>query len=499
MKTNRSEIRLLSYFAGLCLQAFALTILPCSGRAAGAFEVYPGPGVGTYKTDLYRVEVGNGGQWLDSYTYKVARKSVTNWHKNETPSVNFTTFGTSGPTTVRVSRLAGRITSIAISPKSKNIVATLVNGQAIFILKPYDKAWVTINGDDANPLFIFADPPKPEVPEGAIYYGPGVHNIGLAKAVANGQTIYLDGGAWVIGTIDLRKRRDVRIIGPGVLSGEFIAAEHLPKDATIYRMIFGDGSNTLPKDNRVEDITIVNAPSYNICNGPDYIGNVKLLSPWYWSTDGFHMSPGSASRLSIIENCFAFIADDVFFPRYNYKGNIEIRNCFVSTANNSVFNICYWGDTLKHNHTMYAHDIDIKNYLGMGTEAIFKASVDNATNSGVKNMTFENIRIENDVPGRIWLIENRSYFWGVGTGHSVNTKLGNTYNMVFRNIAVAGRQGIKSTLLGLNAQNGHHDYLFDNVTINGVRLDDGNFRTYFDINQYAWNIRFTAEAHPGGF
>jgi hypothetical protein len=63
---------------------------------------------------------------------------------------------------------------------------------------------------------------------------------------------------------------------------------------------------------------------------------------------------------------------------------------------------------------------------------------------------------------------------------------------------VAGRQGIKSTLLGLNAENGHHDYLFDNVTINGVRLDDSNYRTYFDINQYAWNIRFTAEAHPGG-
>ena len=462
---------------------------------AGAVEVYPGPGLDKYKTNLYRVEVWNGGQWLDSYTYKVARKSVTNWHRNAVPSVNFTTFGTSGAVNVRISKLAGKITSVEISPKSKKIAAMIIDGRATFTLKPYDKAWVTIDGDDANPLLVFADPPKPVAPSGALYYGPGVHDIGLEKAPADGQTIYLDGGAWVIGTIDLRKRQNVKIMGPGVLSGEFMTGEQLHTAKMTHFMIFGDGSDSAPKNNRVEGITIVNSPSYNICHGPDYIGNVKLLSPWYWSTDGFHMSPGRTSKLSVIENCFAFVADDIFFPRYNYKGNIEIRNCFVSTPNNSVFNICYWGDTLKHDYTMYAHDIDIKNYLGGGTEAIFKASIDGATNLGIKNMTFENIRVENDVFGRILLIENRNYFWP-DQSKRPETKLGNTYNLVFRNITVTGTQGMKSTLLGLDANNGHHDFLFENVTINGVTLDSSNYQKYFDINQYSWNIRFAAGS-PG--
>ena len=212
-------------------------------------------------------------------------------------------------------------------------------------------------------------------------------------------------------------------------------------------MIFGDGSNTAPKNNRVEGITIVNAPAYNFCHGPDYVGNVKLLSPWRWSTDGFHVSPGSDSGLTLIENCFAFIGDDVFFPSYNFQGNIEIRNCFVSTTNNSVFNLCYWGHTLKHDYTFYAHDIDIKNYLPAASDAIWKASVNKAPDTGIKNMTFENIRVENDVLGRIWLIENRAYFWPNQTTQP-ETRQGNTYNLIFRNITIAGIEGGKEYASG---------------------------------------------------
>src|SRR5262245_27201175 len=85
-------------------------------------EVYPGPpGNDNYLSKLYTVEVFDGTWWLSSYTYSYNRKSKVPWHENEYPSVNFTTFGTNGPLQVRITSLAGPISSIEISPKSKKI------------------------------------------------------------------------------------------------------------------------------------------------------------------------------------------------------------------------------------------------------------------------------------------------------------------------------------------------------------------------------------------
>lgn len=471
-----------------------------AGRTA--VEVYPGPGVDQYQSDLYRVEVKDGSRWRESYTYKVARRSVIRSFSppdGGNSSVNFTTFGTSGSVMVRVSKAHGTIHSIEISPKSKSIVATIIEGRAQFQLNPWEKAWVIVDRDEYNPLFIYADPPKPAIPRGAIYFGTGVHDIGLARKVGNGRTVYLDGGAWVIGTFDLTGQSHVTISGPGVLSGEKYSYEDiqgLPLMArAAYSMIRGTGSAGT-HDNRLERITIVNSPYYNVMPAFEYIGGVKLLSPWTYSTDGFHLI-GHPNTLSILEHCFAFIGDDVIFPRENYEGNLEYRDSFFSATNNSVFQICYWGEPLTYNHTAYIHDIDVKNYLIRDNSAVFKASINGTQQTGVMNMTFENIRIEGDLMCPLILIENRHYFWPNQT-KKPETALGNTYNMVFRNVSVFGRQaGPKSTLLGLDDENGHHDYLFDHVSIHGVTLTADNYSDYIRINKYVWNIQFIGAGSSG--
>ncbi len=479
------------------LLAVCLAFLPAA--AAAGIEVYPGPGANAYKTDLYRVEVQDGARWLDSYTYKVARKSVTGWQSGKIASVNFTTFGTTAPATVRVTKLGAAIGSLTLSPLSKNIPCSLVAGQAIITLKPLEKAWIVFDGDEGAPLFLFADAPKPPVPPGALYYGPGIHEIGLAAAITDDSTLYLDGGAWVIGTLDLRNHKGVTIEGPGVLSGEKWPPEVVSKikDKTVYHMIIGDKASS-SRDNRLKDITIVNAPSYHMQGGPEYIGGVKLISPWFYSTDGFQQTPRGPGRQALIEHCFAFVGDDVFFPRANYQGNIEIRDCFVSATNNSVFQICYWGDPLDHDFKMYAHDIDIKNYLAGANHnnALFRASINNTPKTGVKNMTFENIHIEGVVPCPLVQIENREYFWPKQTTKP-ETKQGNASNFVFRNITatVPADQAtlVKSTLLGLDEQNGLHGFLFENVKINGTTLTSANCTDYFKVNPFVSNLCFVAK------
>jgi hypothetical protein len=340
--------------------------LPSKSEFNGILEVYPGLSNNLYRSPLYTVEVWNGEDWLDSYTYYASRTSVTNWHKDRNPSVSFTTFGTTTEIYIRLRGLQNNIRSVQISPKAKNIDVQISDGMAHFKLSKLDKVWVIINNNDSNPLFICADPPKPEIPSDAVYFGPGVHEIGQLYRPKNDQTIYLDGGAWVMGNFDIRGINNIKIIGPGVLSGELWRGETLGnmtfEKSKEYFMILGDygAQNT---GNLLEGVTIVNTPGYCTFGGLNVIRNVKLLSPWFWSIDGFYVMPDRMTRQGLVEDCLAFIGDDVFFPRDNVFGDITIRNCLVGTTNNNVFCMSYWPQSLAYDYYTRVENIDIKTYF----------------------------------------------------------------------------------------------------------------------------------------
>jgi len=64
------------------------------------------------------------------------------------------------------------------------------------------------------PICIFADPPEvdpptgPDPAAGLVYFGPGVHRVGVINVTAN-QSVYIAGGAHVYGQI-----RAVRTLWP---------------------------------------------------------------------------------------------------------------------------------------------------------------------------------------------------------------------------------------------------------------------------------------------
>src|SRR5437867_850447 len=143
-----------------------VAVFLCAAVAAATVEIYPGPpgpgplpGGATYQSTLYQVEVFDGASWIPAYVYEFSRKSVTHWHTNTYPTVNFLTFGTTGPVSVRVTKIGASISSVDVSPHSKNIPVQLSGGQAVLTLNQNNKVWITPNGDDANPLFTLPDPP----------------------------------------------------------------------------------------------------------------------------------------------------------------------------------------------------------------------------------------------------------------------------------------------------------------------------------------------------
>jgi len=449
-------------------------------------EIYPGPGTELYRSPLYAVEVWDGEDWQNSYTYYASRRSITLWHKDSNPSVSFTTIGTTTEIDIRLRGLRNKISSIQISPKAKKIGVQISDGIAQFKLSKLDKVWITINDDDANPLFVCADPPKPNIPSGAAYFGPGIHEIGQLYKPQNGQTVYLDGGAWVKGNIDIRGLDNVKIIGPGVLSGEMWSGEMLDvigdDKEYEYIAILGD-YGVANIGNHLEGVTIVNTPRYCTFGGLNVIRNVKLLSPWYWGTDGFYVFPDRIMHEGLIEDCLAFVGDDIFFPRENAGGNITIRNCLVGTTGNNVFCMSYWVSPLSNNYYAKVENIDIKTY---NNEAIFQSILDgNADNAGmgIHNQIYKNIRIEGDIVCPLIRIENRLYPWG-----DTKSRIGISRNIQFINITLEGSQNGKSSILGKDNDNDHRDYLFENVRIGGTLLTESNFNNFFTINEFVHDI-----------
>ncbi len=475
-----------------CIIIIALTQQSRTAHATPNIEVYPGPGGNAYISNLYTVEVFNGTTWESSYVYKFGRTNVIPWHQGTTTTVSFTTFGTDSSVNVRVTKIGGSITSAEISPKSKNISATITSGQATFTLNPNDKTWIILNGDDSNSLFVFADLPKPAVPAGATYFGPGVYDIATSTSnhyhPANNETVYIDGGAWVRGNIDIRGKTNVHIMGPGVLSGDLWTSEVIQALPTFdqvvdYAMVRGDwGGN----NGTVEGITIVDSPTYNFFAGTNSATNVKLLSPWYYSTDGFQ-------AVNHVDQVFAFVGDNVFFPIWAGIGNdnVTVTNSFAGTTGNSVFCGGFWGNEASNTYISFADNVDIKTYnsdawVQFGapmTAAAFQIWVDNNDSTrGYSNQTYQNIRIEGNLDVPLAIIKNRVYPWGGATAY--DPPLGNSNKLVFKNIILEGTQKYLSELKGYDASNGFHNVVLENLSINGNVVTPGNISSYFDVNSY---------------
>jgi len=143
----------------------------------------------------------------------------------------------------------------------------------------------------------------------------------------------------------------------------------------------------------------------------------------------------------------------------------------------------YWGYSMDYDHASRVTDVDVKNY----TSPIFQIILDaDSPRKGFRNQYYEDIRIEGDISGPLLRVENRPYPWG---GNS-NPELGNSKNFTFKNITLEGTQARKSTISGKDANNGHHDYLFENLSINGVAVTESNKDDFFTVNSFTSNIRF---------
>jgi len=355
-------------------------------------ELYS-PQTESLRSSLYQVSIENNQNYYSNYVYSSTAKFGAGgvsgaravfhydpgtstyknrlWSLNDKPIISFTTFGSSSTRKVKVSANSN-ITSYTIRPKSKNFNPSVSSGSLYLDMSPKDKAWITINNDVSNTLFVFCDPLKPQVPSNnTLYFGPGVHHLsalagaqvinassnysatpgdGLQRietfygasysALQNygyteGQpfTIYLDGGSYVIGQFDFRGKNNIKVVGPGILAGDNVVEQctryvddnfHTRLEPYgILSQLRGvtyayqeQGLNTydrVPSGLVVSGPTVINSHFINF-PGMNVVDNVKLISPFMPNTDIKAPMPDGATSAAIMRDCMIFLGDDAIIP-----------------------------------------------------------------------------------------------------------------------------------------------------------------------------------------
>ena len=190
------------------------------------------------KSQVYtiRAKLGNGA-YQNSYAYAYLKNAGTGSSNNNTvdpynvvsadkrnilsdnhwTTVSYDNNG--NDLTFEVSLNSGNITSAELYPKRYGISPVIQGGKVyVTVSSPEKQMYLVINGDKKKALFLFVDPLETNIPNantsGVVYFGPGIHTIGERWSLpANKHTVYIAGGAYVKGSIDINNRSNISIRG----------------------------------------------------------------------------------------------------------------------------------------------------------------------------------------------------------------------------------------------------------------------------------------------
>lgn len=279
------------------------------------------------------------------------------------------------------------VEKVTIRPLSLGITPKVTGNRILFELDHPTPIVVEVN-DFHEALHLFPTSPRSVPTEknapGLHYFGPGVHDIGVLN-LQSGESVYLDAGAFVYGSLHAKNASDIRIEGPGVLDAsrfergegggclKFIQCHNIHVDGPIFRD---------------PDVWTVNVFD---CDDVD-IRNVSLIGLWRYNSDGIDVCN---SRNILVEGAFVRSFDDGLvlkgLPSFHEKSNqnVAFRRCVVW---------CDWGRALEvgaetcapEDANIIFEDCDVIRTTGVAMD------VQHYDEAVVRDVRFENIRVEFD-------------------------------------------------------------------------------------------------------
>ncbi|MCX6236398.1 MAG: glycosyl hydrolase family 28 protein [Bacteroidia bacterium] len=440
---------------------------------------YDAPGGMKYTAhnDDFTVKVRQpGGEWMDLFEYNVQVDM------DNVQNASMVSFDFSGKVEVSVRKNNGTVNDVKIRPLSYQIPSEISENVITFSLNQPRKISLEVNGDKLHNLHLFANPilsdkPDPKDPN-VIYFGPGIHQPGDLPGdtflIPSGKTVYIDGAAVIKAKLVVDRAHDVKIIGHGIVfqSQRGVEIRH-SQNVTIDGPIFINPSHYTVYGGQTTGLTVRNIKSFS-CKG--------------WS-DGIDLM--SCSDV-LIDDVFMRNSDDciaIYGHRWDFYGssrNYQIKNSTLWADIAHPTNIGLHGnaeaggDTIENvtfsNIDILEHDEDDRNYQGC-------MAISASDNNLVRNITYENIRVEDFQEGQ--LFNFRVYFnekYSGAPGRSV-------HNIQLKNIQYNGNSANSSVISGYNKDRSVDGVRIEGLKINGkavLNAKDGDIW----IGEFANEIKF---------
>ena len=318
---------------------------------------------------------------------------------------------------------------VDIRPLSAGIKPVFRNNKISFTIPEAGNYSIEINGKLAHPLFIFANPeeikPAKDDPDVIWFEAGKVHTPGVIRPQSN-QHIFIEGGAIVVGAISATGVENVKISGHGIMDGSLNNGLSDEETASIFSV--GSGYKASGKYQRfiefydskdlvIEGLILNNSTTWQVvpinCDRVK-ISHLKLISD-NPSDDGIDIV---RSREVHVNECFVRVKDDCVaikahldYPETAIVDNVLIEKC--------VFWNAAWGNGVEIGFELHAAEvknITFRNCDIIHVESGAVFSIHNSDKATVKNILYEDIRVEDARHKLIDLAIFRSRYCTDGSG-----------------------------------------------------------------------------------
>lgn len=398
----------------------------------------------------------------------------------------FAAFSCNGVVTIEAELPEGT-RNIAISPKRLDI-QTEINENKISFQIP-GPMLLTIMADGLPLLYVYANPlknNKPDASDPSVKFFKAGQIYEVDKLVLKeNETLYIEGGAVVRGSVFASSAKNVRVAGFGVLDGSYYKGS-----GTRRSILFENCRNSV-----IEDLIMIEPTSWMIVLGlceDITVQNVKQLG-FVSTSDGVDIV--GSKRIKVL-NSFLRNGDDcVAIKSFNMSSyekhatmdysadveDVEVRGCIViSFKGGHAFEIGHELNTKSVSNIRYI-DCDVLGVHDLG--GVF--GMNNSDRAVISNVLYENIRVEHYYNKLINLRVIKSRFGKAD-------ERGQIRDVVFRNIDVTVSQynpGYSVSLIG-----GYDDkhlverVTFENFILGGAKVTNADQLDLF--TKQVKNIQF---------
>lgn len=435
-----------------------LWICVLTGTATGAKVEVTGAPQGISLNNDFTVKVRPEGKskWVLVPTYLVKVDEVRET-KHHVEHASMATFDFSEKVEIAVTYNKGEIDSARVRPLSYDIPFTIEGNTLQFSLEKPANLSVEVNGDIFHNLHLFANPldtfkvdkKNPDL----IYFGPGIHRFeGGEFRIPSGKTVYVAGGAVMMGRMLIENVHDVKLLGRGIIDPSVKMGIRIANSRNVY----------------VEGLMATQCAT----GGSDSvtIRNVKVISYFGWG-DGMNVF---SSRNVLFDRVFCRTSDDcttVYGTRLGFEGpssNITMQNStlWADVAHPIFIGIHGNADKPEILENLNYVNIDILDHKEKQLNYQGCLAINAGDENLIRNVRFEDIRIENFRQGQLVNLRiffNEKYCKAPGRGIE---------NVVFKNVSYTGNRAEISVIEGYDAQRKVRNIRFENLRINGQIISD---------------------------